>query len=366
MVDGFLLFTIVDVWRMIVPLGLTCIVFMTEIFGRMWHRDAHFKSLGDVLGPLGFRLTFSFLIISGIIGFLVPSMLGYSLPESHIAEGPWGYEEILGYILGGLCLWRSLQQDRLTMNLRLLWIGCAAVVFLGIGVLWVARWDAMAHGGQVPGGWFILELSFANWMRVVPKVFHLFFSGLAAGGVLVTLFGLLGRHEAAAGADAGVMSMSSPAIIRYGIGWILAGVVPQMLIGPWLFLVLGEVPRGDLVEGITFSSLLFFVSVTSAFLALVLLNASFMVPHVKGLVWGGLLSVTITLALMGVIRYIVFLATLASQGIPIAIGKVTSFHLLTVMILLGLLGAILVRWCVKPVFPSSHLGQRLDKRFLAN
>jgi hypothetical protein len=122
-----------------------------------------------------------------------------------------------------------------------------------------------------------------------------------------------------------------------------------MLIGPWLFLVLGKVPRADLIDGAGFASALFFVSVTAALVALVLLNASFMVPHVKGLVWGGLISVVITLVLMGIIRYEMFLATLHSKGVPIAIGSVTPFHLLTVLILMGLVGAILVRWCVTPL-----------------
>jgi hypothetical protein len=175
---------------------------------------------------------------------------------------------------------------------------------------------------------------------------------------MVTLLGLIGWFGAPAGSASGprFQSIPSPEIIRYGVGWILSGLVPQMLIGPWLFLVLGEVPRGGLIDGGGLASTLFFVSVTAALVALVLLNASFMVPHVKGLVWGGVISFVITLVLMGIIRYMIFLATLRSQGIPIAIGSVTLFHLLTVLVLTGLLGAILIRWCVRPfhvLSPSS-------------
>lgn len=365
MVDGFLLFTIVDVWRMILPLGLTLILFMTELFG-LWQKDGHFGTISEMLNPLVFRLTLGLLIFSGIIGFLVPSILGYSLPESHIAGGPWGYEEILAFLIGGLCLWRSRQQDRAGWHLRLLWIGCAAVMFVGAGVFWVGRWDAMTHAGHIPEGWFVPDVHRVNWMRVTPKVFHLLFAGLAAGGVVVTLLGLKGWRETGTESASDFMAASDPSIIRYGIGWILMGLVPQIFIGSWLFLILGEVPRGDLIAGTGFSSLIFFVSVTAALLALVLLNASFMVPQVRGLVWGGLGCVMVTLVLMGLIRYMVFLATLQSRRIPIAIGAVTPFDLLTILILLALLGAALGQWCVTPASFSSYPGQRLDKRFLAN
>jgi hypothetical protein len=205
---------------------------------------------------------------------------------------------------------------------------------------------------------------------VVPKAFHLFFSSLVAGGLLVTLLSLFGWFEVPAGLAAPPRSQAidSHQITRYGVGWILSGLVPQMLIGPWLFLVLGEVPRSALIDGSGFASALFFVSVMAALVALVLFNASFMAPHVKGLVWGGLFSVGITLVLMGLIRYVVFLNTLHAQGIPIAMGNITPFHLFTDLVFLCLLAAILVRWCVNPyVYYSSPLPtERLDKRISAN
>jgi hypothetical protein len=350
MVDGFLLFTILDVWRMVLPLGLTLILFVTEVLNR-WPGGSHYGVIRDVLSSVGFRLTFGLLVISGITGLLVPSVLGYPLPESHIAAGPWSFEELLGFVLGGVCLWRSCKPDVRGMPPRLAWMGCGAAVFLGVGVLWIGRWDAMANEGNVPGGWFALQLSSLDWTRVVPKAFHLLFSSLVAGGLMVTLLGLIGWFGVPEGSASGprFQRIPPPEIIRYGVGWILSGLVSQMLIGPWLFLVLGEVPRGDLIDGSGLASALFFVSVTAALVALVLLNASFMVPHVKGLVWGGVISVVMTLVLMGIIRYMMFLATLRSQGIPIAIGSVTLFHLMTVLVLTGLLGAILIRWCVRPL-----------------
>jgi hypothetical protein len=350
MVDGFLLFAVLDVWRMVLPLGLTLLLLVTGMLCR-WQGDFSQRGLRDVLNPLVVRLTIGLLVMSGVVGLLVPAILGYSLPESHIAEGPWSYEEMLGFVLGGVCLWKSRQYHGSGMNPGLAWLGCAGVLFLGAGILWVARWDAMAHEGQVAGGWFVLGLRTVDWTRVVPKILHLIFASLAAGGLVVTLLGLLGWSGASAGSDSLSRSgfLPSDEHVRYGVGWMLTGLVPQMLIGPWLFLVLGEVPRGGLIDGAGLASAFFFVGVMAALVAMVLLNASFMVPQVKGLVWGGLLCTVLTLVLMGMIRYAMFLGTLKAQGIPIAIGDVTVFHLLTVLVLTGLVGTILVRWCVRPI-----------------
>ncbi len=350
MVDGFLLFAVLDVWRMVLPLGLTLVLLMTDLLCR-WQGDSYQRGLREVLNPLVVRLTVGLLVMSGVVGLLVPGILGYPLPESHIAVGPWSYEEMLCFLLGGACLWKSRQINGPGTNSGFVWLGCAGVMFFGAGILWLARWDAMAHEGHVAGGWFVLGLSTVDWTRVFPKILHLIFASLAAGGLVVTLLGLLGWSGASAGSDSlsGSRFLPSDEHVRYGVGWMLAGLVPQMFIGPWLFLVLGEVPRGGLIDGAGLASAFFFVGVMAALVAMVLLNASFMVPHVKGLVWGGIICTVITLVLMGMIRYVMFLSTLEAQGIPIAIGDVTMFHLLTVLVLTGLVGAILVRWSVRPL-----------------
>ena len=99
-------------------------------------------------------------------------------------------------------------------------------------------------------------------------------------------------------------------------------------------------------------------------MALVLLNASFMAPHVKGLVWGGLANVAMTLVLMGIVRYETFVATLASQRIPFAMVALTGWHVLSVFLLMGLFGAILMRWCVWPsalIYRTTLPTSQLDK-----
>ncbi len=361
MVDGLLLFAVLDVWRMVLPFGLTLLLLMTDLLSR-WQGDSYQKGLREVLNPLVVRLTVGLLVLSGVVGLLVPAILGYPLPESHIAVGPWSYEEMLSFVLGGACLWKSLQKNGPGKNSGFVWLGCAGLLFLGAGILWLARWDAMAHEGHVAGGWFVLGLSAVDWTRVIPKILHLLFASLAAGGLVVTLLGLLGWSGASVASDSISRSRFVPSDeqVRYGVGWMLAGLVPQMFIGPWLFLVLGEVPREGLIDGAGLASAFFFVGVMAALMAMVLLNASFMVPHVKGLVWGGIICTVITLVLMGIIRYVMFLRTLEAQGIPIAIGNVTVFHLLTVLVLTGLVGAVLVRWCLKPisVLSSSPEGDR--------
>ena len=54
MVDGFLLFTVLDVWRMVLPLGLTLLFLMTDLLCR-WQSDPPHKGLRDLLSPLVFR-----------------------------------------------------------------------------------------------------------------------------------------------------------------------------------------------------------------------------------------------------------------------------------------------------------------------
>jgi hypothetical protein len=181
--------------------------------------------------------------------------------------------------------------------------------------------------------------------------------------VALGIFGLFASPSEKGGNDSEAERVS-PEIIRYGVGWILSGLVPQMLIGPWLFLLLKNGPQVALIEGTSLTSIIFFVSLTTALLALVLLNASFMVPHVKGLVLGGLANVAITLVLMGIVRYETFAATLSSQRIPFAIGELTGWHVLSVFVLMGLLAAILVRWCVWPsasIFHATLPISKLDK-----
>ena len=99
MLDGFLLFTVLDVWRVLLPLGLSIICLGTLVFQR-WLGELHDTGLSHFLCVLTYRLTFALAVILGVVGILVPWGLGYPLPETHLANGPWCYEEIFGYLVG--------------------------------------------------------------------------------------------------------------------------------------------------------------------------------------------------------------------------------------------------------------------------
>ncbi|TFG63417.1 MAG: hypothetical protein E4H32_04435 [Nitrospirales bacterium] len=363
MLDGFLLFTVLDVWRILLPLGLSIVCWGTFVFQHLVGQSQG-TGLIQFLYIVTYRLTVALVCIMGVVGMVVPWVLGYALPETHVADGPWSYEEIFGYMLGLLLLWRLQQQARQQQNPSPMIMAVALILFLGVALLWIARWDVMANEGAVQGGWFLGSSAEWEWSRLIPKSFHLIFSAMATGGIVVVVLGMLGTltsRPVQAPDNSGSMSRSLP-LIRYGVGWILSGLVTQMLIGPWLFLLLPSSPQMALIEGTSLTSLLFFVSLTTALLALVLLNASFMAPHVKGLVWGGLGNVALTLVLMGIVRYEAFGATMFSHRIPFAMTALTGWHVLSVFVLLGLFGGLLVRWCVWPsalifheILPTSQL-----------
>ena len=365
MLDGFLLFTVLDVWRVLLPLGLSIICWGTFVFQR-WLGELHDTGLSHFLCILTYRLTAALAVILGVVGILVPWWLGYSLPETHLADGPWSYEEIGGYFVGLALLWGIQRQVRKRQIPSGMLMGCVTVLFFGVALVWIGRWDAMANMGQVSGGWFVGSSTVWTWSQVIPKSFHLLFSALVTGGMVVAFLGIFGtlRASSGQGPDTSQFNRTSPNMIRYGVGWILSGLVPQVLIGPWLFLLLKNGPQTVLIEGVSLTSIIFFVSLTTALLALVLLNASFMVPHVKGLVLGGLANVAMTLVLMGIVRYETITATLSSQRIPFAIGELTEWHVLSVFVLTGLFGAVLVRWCVWPsvlIFQATLSISKLDK-----
>ena len=139
---------------------------------------------------------------------------------------------------------------------------------------------------------------------VWPRFFHMALGGLAGTGVVVAIYGTWLRPQDKEGEDR-ELNAEVPYdinITRYGIAWTLAGTLPQIAVGPWLLMTLPQGIRDGLVDGGNLSSLVFFLSLTCALLALVLLNAALMVPQSRGLVWSGLGSLILTLALMVIVR----------------------------------------------------------------
>ncbi len=366
MLDGLLVFAVLDVWRMLLPLGLSTVCVGTLLFQR-WLGQSIGAGLSPVLCVLTYRCTAVLAVTLGVVGIVVPWALGYALPEAHVANGPWSYEEVCGYVVGLGLLWCVYQQVRQRKNPSGILMGGAMVLFWGVALLWIARWDVMANTGYVQGGWFLGSFAQWEWFRLIPKGFHLLFSAFVVGGIIVAFLGLFNQLFSPSGVEDGSDSeRTSPPIIRYGVGWILSGLVSQMLIGPWLFLLLKNGAQSALIDGTSLTSVLFFGSLTTALLSLVLLNASFMAPYVKGLLLGGLGNALITLILMGIVRYETFMTTLSSQRIPMAMADLSMWHVLSVFVLTGLLGVILVRWCVwslplifSKILPTSKLDRTL-------
>ena len=133
-----------------------------------------------------------------------------------------------------------------------------------------------------------------------PRFLHVVCSGFAITGMTLAIYGSLKpqcRED----------HQREPApydtrLVRYGVGWALAGTVPQVVIGPWFMLSLPASLRLHLIEGTSVVSLIFFLSLTLTLLSLVLLNSSLMIPHKRGLVWGGVGSLILTTVFMVLIR----------------------------------------------------------------
>ncbi len=361
MLNGFLLFTVLDVWRMILSLGLTLVLLGTLVLERM-KGESFNGGLKDLLAEISSRTVLSLLVISGVIGMLVPWGLGYESPLSSLDSMPWSYEEVIGFVIAGVVLWRASIVGKRTGRTSIHLVGVASALLLIGGLLWVGRWDMVARGhssSSMIAGW---QMAW-DWSLVMSKFFHLLFSSLVAGGLVVLGLGLYqwpGWYKPH-GRDKQQTALVTTQTIRYGVGWMLAGLVPQMVVGPWLFLMLHEGSRGSLIDGMGLTSLVFFVSLTFYLLALVFLNATFMVPHVTGLAWVGLLSAGTTLVLMGVVRYAMVGVSAEYHRIPSAWEVVTLPQLLPVMAFILLFIGILVRWCVWPLSCPSLMSGRLDK-----
>ena len=175
---------------------------------------------------------------------------------------------------------------------------------------------------------------------VWPRFFHMALGGLAGTGVVVTIYGTVWRsqhHE-----DMNSEMPYDNTITRYGIAWTLAGTLPQIAVGPWLLMTLPQGIRDGLVDGGSVSSLVFFLSLTCALLALVLLNAALMVPHIRGLVWSGVGSLILTVGLMVVVRGEVRKAWISSHLESKTVEELSVWVVLSVIMTifggLGILG----------------------------
>lgn len=293
-----------DPWRVLLPLGLSMILVVSPWLAK-GNPESPYSLVERCLGLLMVPLAIGLWFLTGLLGLVLPAV---SDSSEWLCVGGWGWGETVLYAGGVYCVWQIKGAWAQGQRPRKEWAWGACLLFALVALTWILRWDDCLPGratsvGQVRA----LALTWA-WARFFPKTLHLLLAAMATGGLLVALIGYLPwakgvRAQERTQVEPETEEQSRTQIVRFGMAWILGGVVPQVVVGSWLLVVLGEDVRNHFLSGLTLGSFLFFGNLLVALLGLVLINAAFIAPHVKGLVWGGWGSILIALYLMGFVRY---------------------------------------------------------------
>ena len=241
-------------------------------------------------GPL-FAPTVNILGDLWIMAFIA-AMLGYG--------GLYGYTH-----------WRASLMHRPGIQLALGIV--IAAMFLGVVFVFVTASVLMLHSEQwanIEQGGFLSVLSLPT---LLPRYGHLVLATVAGTGIFLVCYGLYLTWSGQASIGDEPKERYATWVTRYGVAWMLTGTLPQIVMGPWLLLALPDFVRADLISGQSLGSFAFFVALSAALLSLVLLNAALMVPDVKGLAIGGMLSLVVTVCLMVVVRHAVRVSWLAQH-----------------------------------------------------
>ncbi|MGE0472439.1 MAG: hypothetical protein AB7P17_02255 [Nitrospirales bacterium] len=324
-----LFFFAFDPWRVLLPAGLSIILLASPWFaGR--DTQSPYSLVESVLGLHMSQLALRLFVFTGFLGLVFPVLLASSDAGVSAGIGPMGWLETLFYLVGVYCLWNVKCALAKGEKLGEQWTGGACFFFLLAALLWILRWDDFVFGGVEA-----VEATFSNWdwTRILSKAIHLLLSAMAAGGLMVMVIGYLPWKPSLYTKMPFDVEEDNEErwriqIVRFGMAWVLIGVVPQVVVGSWLLVTLGEDVRNHFLNGLTLGSLLFFSSLLVALLGLVLINAAFIAPYVKGLVWGGGFSILATLFLMGFIRYESIGAGLLSLNAGIHWPPLSFWHLI--------------------------------------
>ena len=312
---------------------------------------ARLKDLSQMMNGAGLSVMILAIFLGLLLGVVVYGKYGSQVFQK-MEVFQLGYALLVIFLIltvGGIYAYtsrtgRTFQESRTPVML----VGGIVVCLLGTTFLFVIAHVMTLqpdHVEFVRQNGFLASISLPT---VWPRFFHILLGSVAATGMIITLYGTLRPSQ-------GLEQKNDPGsgatpfdvqITRYGVGWTLAGTLPQIVVGPWLLFELPDDVRMRLVDGASVSSLVFFVSLTLALLALVLLNASLMVPHVRGLVWTGLGSLFLTMVLMIVVREEVrkgWMQSFAGGHIFHALSTGVVF----VVIITSLLGALLVGRIIK-------------------
>ena len=339
----FLFFMVFDPWRVLVPAGLSVILLVSP-----WLAKGNPKSPYTLVQRVLSQLTGKFALylfgFTGLLGFCL-SWFPFFVNSSLLSDGGLlGWLEVMCYGGGVFCLWKVQQVTALGERpfQGWPWLGC--ILFLGALSLWILKWDEVVYGGSagIGGG-----VSSWDWPRLLSKGIHVLLSALAVGGLVVILLGAISWTKGKKEWNEHLKRRQQEEecriqVVRFGMAWVLGGVVPQVVVGSWLMVALGEDVRNHFLNGLTLGSFIFFSSLLLALLGLVLINAAFIAPQVKGLVWGGWTSILCAIFLMGFIRYDtlgVAVASWQTEGIwfPLSVWHL----LLSVLPLVALLAFLL-------------------------
>lgn len=339
-----LIYIAFDPWRILLPVGLSGILVAALWFAR-GNTQSPYALVERVLGLLTAQLAMGLFLFTGIFGLVLPWFPPSAFELDFAQSKTLGMLESLVYLAGTYCLWRvkgSMAQGR---GISKQWTWGACILFLLVAFLWILRWDDLAFGGVEGGGGTV---SAWDWARILSKTIHLWLSAMAAGGLVVMVMGFLPWKSIRSTATSSHEDKETEEgwkiqIVRFGMAWVLVGVVPQVVVGSWLLVALGEEVRNHFLNGLTLGSVLFFSSLLVALLGLVLINAAFIAPYVKGLVWGGGGSILVTLFLMGFIRYESIGAGLSSLNTGIHWFPLNFWHLMMGFLPMGGLLILLVR-----------------------
>ena len=327
--------------------GGTLIAVMTDCIGMVTGRTDYERLAARLANWLpGFL---GVAVVLGIFSLVfVQIMYGPIItPSINLLEGMWMLALSAGIAgFGGIYVYKHWRNSLKTQPGRLLAIGVmSGFMFLMVAFVFVVasvfmlnpdKWESIQNAGL----WSVMNLQ-----TLFPRYGHLVLASVAGTGIFLVCYGLfLGSgYQAFTGNES--QERYATWVTRYGVAWTLGGTLPQIVVGPWLLLSLPDMVRADLVSGEHFGSIAFFVGLTFALLSLVLLNAALMVPQVKGLAIGGIVSLGMTIGLMAIVRHAVRVSWLSqfhkNANIPIQ-GQWEVLGIVCTMLIMGLSCAILL------------------------
>lgn len=340
----FLFFVVFDPWRILLPAGLSLVLLVSPWLAS-GDKQSPYSLVERVLGLFTSQLALWLFVFTGLLGLVFPVWLVSSDAGVLPGLGSFGWLETFFYLVGVSCLWNVRCAVAKGVKLPKQWTVGACFLFLLVAIFWILRWDDFIFGGVEAVG---ATVSAWDWTRILSKTIHLLLSAMAAGGLVVMVIGFLPWKQSPTVREPlqrDEVNEEQPRIqiVRFGMAWVLGGVVPQVVVGSWLLVSLGEDVRSHFLNGVTLGSLLFFSSLIVALLGLVLINAAFIAPYVKGLVWGGWVNILVAVFLMGFIRYEALGAGLASLNAGNPWAPLSFWHLVIGVIPMLVLLALLVR-----------------------